>query len=157
MRVGVLTLSDTRNMTTDESGKIVREFVGTFPGAEVVEYYVVADDLSCIEAQLIRFVDDVKCDLVLTTGGTGVGPRDVTPEATAAVCERMVPGLGEAMRAASLKVTPMAMISRATAGTRGDALIINLPGSPKGARECLEVVMPVLAHAVTLLKGETAH
>lgn len=157
MRVGVLTLSDTRSTTTDESGKLVQELVAGIEGAEVAEYHVVADDLECIEAQLIRMVDDAKCDLVLTTGGTGVGPRDVTPEATEAVCDRMVPGLGEAMRAASLKITPMAMISRATAGLRGEALIINLPGSPKGARECLEVVKPVLHHAVTLLKGGKPH
>lgn len=157
IRVGILTLSDTRTEATDESGKIVREVVGGLEGAEVVEYYVVADNLECIESELIRFADDVKCQLILTTGGTGVAPRDVTPEATAAVCDRMVPGLGEAMRAASLAKTPMAMISRATAGIRGETLIVNLPGSPKGARECLEAVMPALKHAIQLLRGDRPH
>lgn len=157
IRVGILTLSDTRTQSTDESGKAVREVVARLEGAEVAEYYVVADDFDCIKAELIRFADDMKCQLILTTGGTGVAPRDVTPEATAAVCDRLVPGLGEAMRAASLAKTPMAMISRATAGIRGDSLIVNLPGSPKGARECLEVVLPVMKHAIELIRGDKPH
>jgi molybdenum cofactor synthesis domain-containing protein len=157
IRVGILTLSDTRTPATDESGQAVRDVLARLEGAEVVEYYVAADNLECIKAELIRFSDDVKCQIVVTTGGTGVAPRDVTPEATVAVCDRLVPGLGEAMRAASLAKTPMAMISRATAGIRGETLIVNLPGSPKGARECLEVVLPVLGHAVRLLGGDTAH
>ena len=157
MRVGILTLSDTRTPATDESGRVVREVIETLPGAQVVETYLAADNLACIQAELIRFSDDVGCDVVLTTGGTGVSPRDVTPEATMAVCDRLVPGLGEAMRAASLSKTPMAMISRATAGLRGKTLIVNLPGSPKGARECLETILPVLGHAVKLAAGESAH
>lgn len=157
MRVGILTASDTRTPATDESGRVVKSLVETLEGAQVVETYVAADNLDCLQAELIRFADDLRCDVVLTTGGTGVAPRDVTPEATIAVCDRLVPGLGEAMRAASLAKTPMAMISRATAGIRGSTLIINLPGSPKGARECLEVVLPVLGHAVTLLRGEKPH
>lgn len=157
MRVGILTLSDTRTEATDESGRAVRALVEQLPGAEVVETFVVADNLACIQAELIRYVDDLKCQLVLTTGGTGLGPRDVTPEATLAVCDRLVPGLPEAMRAATLSKTPMAMLSRGVAGMRGSCLIVNLPGSPKGARECLEVVLPVLGHAVKVATGDTAH
>jgi molybdenum cofactor synthesis domain-containing protein len=157
MRVGILTASDTRTPATDESGRVVKALIETLPGAQVVETFVAADNLACLTAELIRFVDDLRCELVLTTGGTGVAPRDVTPEATMAVCDRLVPGLGEAMRAASLSKTPMAMISRATAGLRGASLIINLPGSPKGARECLEAVMPAIGHAVVLARGEKPH
>lgn len=157
MRVGILTASDSRTPATDESGRIVREVILTLPGAEVVAADILADDRPALEAALVRLADDVKCDLVLTTGGTGVAPRDVTPEATQAVCDRLVPGLGEAMRAASLAKTPMAMISRATAGLRGATLIVNLPGGPKGARECLEAVLPALSHAVQLARGERPH
>lgn len=157
MRVGILTLSDTRTEATDESGKAVRALVEQLPGAEVVETFVVADNLECIQAELIRYVDDLQCQVVLTTGGTGLGPRDVTPEATIAVCDRLVPGLPEAMRAATLAQTPMAMLSRGVAGMRGSCLIVNLPGSPKGARECLEVVLPVLGHAVQVAAGGSAH
>ncbi|MDB5096814.1 MAG: mog [Cyanobacteria bacterium RYN_339] len=157
MRVGILTASDTRTPATDESGKVVQALVETLPGATVVGTYVSADNLECLQAELIRMADDLQCQLILTTGGTGVAPRDVTPEATMAVCDRLVPGLGEAMRAASLAKTPMAMISRATAGLRGACLIVNLPGSPKGARECLEAVMPALGHAVELARGDRPH
>jgi molybdenum cofactor synthesis domain-containing protein len=157
VRVGILTLSDTRTEATDESGKVVRALVEQLPGAEVVEAFVVADNLDCIRAELIRYADDLQCQVVLTTGGTGLGPRDVTPEATLAVCDRLVPGLPEAMRAATLSKTPMAMLSRGVAGMRGDCLIVNLPGSPKGARECLEVVLPVLAHAVQVAAGGRTH
>lgn len=157
MRVGILTLSDTRTAADDESGRVVREVIGTIAGAAVVEAGVLPDERAAIEAALIRLADEVGCDLVLTTGGTGVAPRDVTPEATLAVCDRLVPGLAEAMRAASLAKTPMAMISRAVAGMRGPTLIVNLPGSPKGARECLETILPALPHAVALACGDRPH
>lgn len=157
MRVGILTLSDTRTPATDESGRVVREALAALAGAEVVETGILPDERAAIEAALVRLADEVRCDLVLTTGGTGVAPRDVTPEATMAVCDRLVPGLAEAMRAASLAKTPMAMISRAAAGLRGATLIVNLPGSPKGARECLEAIMPALGHAVQLAKGDRPH
>ena len=157
MRIGILTLRDTRTQADDESGQAVRGLVEQLPGAEVVVYDVVADNQACIQAELIRFVDDMKCQVVLTTGGTGLGPRDVTPEATMAVCDRLVPGIPEAMRAQTFAKTPMAMLSRAVAGLRGESLIINLPGSPKGARECAEVVLPVLGHAVKVAAGGPVH
>ena len=157
MRVGILTLSDTRTAATDESGRAVREVIGRIPGAEVVEAGILPDERAEIAAALVRLADEVACDLVLTTGGTGVAPRDVTPEATIAVCDRLVPGLAEVMRAASLAKTPMAMISRAAAGLRGRTLIVNLPGSPKGARECLEAILPALPHAVQLARGDRPH
>lgn len=157
VRIGILTLSDTRTPANDESGKALRALVEALPGAEVVGYDLVADNLACIQAELIRFVDDMKCDVVLTTGGTGLGPRDVTPEATMAVCDRLVPGIAEAMRARSMAETPMAMLSRAVAGMRGTALIVNLPGSPKGAKTCAEVVLPVLGHALWVATGQPAH
>lgn len=155
MRVGILTLSDSRTPATDVSGGVVGEVIRTIPGAEVVATGLLPDDRAAIEAELIRLA--AGCDLILTTGGTGVAPRDVTPEATIAVCDRLVPGLAEAMRAASLAKTPMAMISRAAAGLRGGTLIVNLPGSPKGARECLEAILPALPHAVELARGGTPH
>ena len=157
MRVAILTLSDTRGVGSDESGRVVRALIEGVPGAEVVETAILPDEQAAIAAALVRLADEVGCGLVLTTGGTGVAPRDVTPEATLAVCDRLVPGLAEVMRAVSLTKTPMAMISRAVAGLRGRTLIVNLPGSPKGARECLEAILPALPHAVELAGGGKPH
>ena len=125
-------------------------------GYRVIHTAVVPDHQPAIEAALTEAADMLGADLIVTTGGTGLSPRDVTPEATEAVCRRMAPGIGEAMRAASLAITPRAMLSRATAGIRGRTLIVNLPGSPKAARENLEAVLPTLAHGLEMLRGGPA-
>jgi molybdopterin adenylyltransferase len=155
-KVGILTSSDkgARGEREDLSGQVIREMVQDI-GAEVVEYEIVPDEFEILREALLRFADIDRLDLVVTTGGTGLAKRDVTPEATLAVIERQVPGMAEAMRAASLEKTPFAMLSRAVAGTRGDTLIVNLPGSPQGVRECLEVLLPVIPHALAILQGKT--
>jgi molybdenum cofactor synthesis domain-containing protein len=153
MRVGILTVSDkaSRGQREDLSGKVIREIVGQLP-AQVVKYTVVPDDRARIEKELVRISEQV--DLVLTTGGTGLSPKDVTPEATACVIEKIVPGISEAMRMEGLKRTHYALLSRAIAGVRKTSLIINLPGSPKAVRENLEAILPAIPHAIETLKGE---
>ena len=154
MRVGILTISDrsARGERPDLSGPALAQAVrDQAPAAEIVQSGIVPDEAAQIAAWLIRGADELALDLILTTGGTGFAPRDVTPEATRSVIEREAPGLAEAMRAASLRVTPHAMLSRAIAGIRGRTLIVNLPGSPKGAVENLATIAPVLPHAIELL------
>ena len=154
MRAAILTISDrcSRGEAEDRAGPAVGEELGA-AGVEVVEIAVTSDDRERIQAELLRLSDDVGVDVVFTSGGTGLGPRDVTPEATEAVLDRRAPGIAEAMRVRSLDRTPAAMLSRGTAGLRARTLIVNLPGSPRGARECLAVVLPVLAHAVEMIAG----
>jgi len=152
--IGVLTLSDkgARGEREDESGRVLREMVASL--GEVVRYQVIPDEEELIVSTLVDWVDKDQVDLILTTGGTGLSPRDITPEATARVIEKEIPGMAEAMRMASMAKTPHAMISRALAGVRRQSIIINLPGSPKGVRENLEVVYPALEHALLKLKGD---
>lgn len=153
LRFGILTASDrsARGERPDASGPALEAVVAE-QGWLVVRKAVLPDDFAALRDTLARWCDQNDLDVILTTGGTGFAPRDVTPEATQAVIERSAPGIGEAMRAASLQVTPHAMLSRAIAGIRGRTLIVNLPGSPKGAVENLRVVLPVLPHAVQLLR-----
>lgn len=150
----VLTVSDrsAQGLRKDESGPEVARLLEE-AGYQVVWTGVVPDEQKEIQAVLCRLADEEKVALVVTTGGTGFAPRDVTPEATLAVCERLTPGIPEAMRYASLQVTPRAMLSRAQAGIRGGTLIVNLPGSPKAARENLQAVLPALAHGLEMLSG----
>ncbi|MGI6097070.1 MAG: molybdopterin adenylyltransferase [Dethiobacteria bacterium] len=154
-KVAILTASDrsARGEREDLSGKVIEEIVKEM-GGRVFEKIVVSDDLQELQSALIRLADEVGVDLVLTTGGTGLAPRDLTPEATRAVIEKEVPGIAEAMRAAGLKKTPHAMLSRALCGVRGQTLIINLPGSPKAVKENLEAISAALPHALELLKGK---
>lgn len=154
MRVGILTLSDrsARGEREDASGPALAARIGR-EGWAAVRSLILPDDESAIRQTLSAWADAGDLDLILTTGGSGFAPRDVTPEATRALIEREAPGLTEAMRAASLKVTPHAMLSRGVAGIRKRTIIINLPGSPKGAVENLEAVIPVLEHAVKLLQN----
>ena len=155
MRAAVVTLSDkaSAGLREDASGPQLCELLRGI-GASVGEAIVIPDDQAVIEETLGRLSDAGDVDLILTTGGTGLAPRDRTPEATLAVSDRLAPGFAEAMRAASLTVTPHAMLSRAVAGVRGKTLIINMPGSPKACREHFAVIAPVLDHAVETLRGE---
>jgi len=155
MRIAILTISDrsAAGERGDTSGGVIREVIQA-QGWEVTRTAIIPDDLETIRATLEEWADSEAADVILTTGGTGFGPRDVTPEATRAVIERETPGLPEAMRAASLSVTRHAMLSRQAAGIRGRTLLVNLPGNPKGVRENLDVLLPVLPHAVQLLTGD---
>ena len=157
IRTAIITLSDkgSKGEREDESGKVIRELVAGI-GASVVHYEILPDEKTRIVDVLKRLSDSGGTDLILTTGGTGVAPRDVTPEATREVIDRELPGMAEAMRAESLKKTPHAMISRAAAGIRKQTLIINLPGSPKAVRENLAVLLPALRHAIKKIKGDPA-
>lgn len=157
IRFGILTVSDrsSRGERTDESGPALIELVEK-NGWQVVRQDIVPDEIDAIKRLLSNWADSGEVDVLLTTGGTGFAPRDVTPEATGAIIERQTPGLDEAMRATSLKKTPYAMLSRGTSGILKNTLIVNLPGSPKGACENLRVIFPVLEHAVKLLRNEDA-
>ena len=157
IRFGILTLSDRSagGERADTSGLALARLVQA-EGWSVTKQAILPDDESAIRATLIKWVDSSEIDVILTTGGTGFSPRDVTPEATRAIIDREAPGLAEAMRAASLKITPHAMLSRVVTGIRKKTLIVNLPGSPKGAVENLQVVLPVLEHAVQLLQDDPA-
>ena len=157
IRVGILTISDrsAHGKRPDESGPALVKATGNH-GWHVVRTEIIPDDLETIKRTLSEWADSGEMNLLLTTGGTGFSPRDVTPEATQAVIERPAPGLAEAMRSASLQITPHAMLSRAIAGIRARTLVVNLPGSPKGAVENLNVIVPVLPHAVQLLDDEPA-
>ena len=152
---GILTVSDkgSRGERQDKSGEVIREILSKMD-ARIVNYDIVPDEKELVVEKLVRWADEDNLDVVITTGGTGLTPRDITPEATMAVVDRIVPGFAEAMRAESLKKTPHAMLSRAVVGTRGQCLIVNLPGSPKAVRECLAVILPALPHAVETLKGQ---
>ncbi len=155
IRAAIITLSDkgSRGEREDESGLIIREMIMNI-GASVDHYEVLPDEKPGISEVLSRLSDSGTIDLILTTGGTGVSPRDVTPEATREVIERELPGMAEAMRAESLKKTPHAMISRAIAGIRKRTLIVNLPGSPRAVRENLAVILPALPHAIEKINGD---
>jgi len=153
--LGILTISDkgSQGQRYDESGKAIRNSPLVL-GNSVLKYEVIPDEVDIIANKLAEWADEGKVDIILTTGGTGLGPRDVTPEATLSIIDKVAPGFTEAMRTQTFNVTPFAILSRAVAGVRGKCLIINLPGSPKAVRECLEIISPTIPHAVEILRGE---
>ena len=157
IKVGILVISDKalRGERKDESGPIMKKIIKKLP-AEVSEYKIISDEKDQIKENLINWVDKLRLDLILTSGGTGIGARDVTPEATKEVIEKELPGFEEAMRIKGLEKTPFSMLSRAIVGTRKKSLIINLPGSPKAVKENLDVILPALKHGIEILKGETS-
>ena len=155
LNLGILTISDKgwQGERRDESGVAIRDSLSLLD-SQLVRYEVVPDEVDVIAGKLVEWVDEGSVDIILTTGGTGLGPRDVTPEATLSVVDKVVPGLAEAMRFETFHTTPFAILSRAVAGVRGKCLIINLPGSPKAVRECLEVILPAIPHGIEIIKGE---
>ena len=153
--VGILTVSDkgSAGEREDLSGRLLHELVVALPG-KVLVYQVVPDDKAAIQKHLIAFCDESRVDLVLTTGGTGIAPRDVTPDATKEVLDYIVPGIGEIMRMEGYRINPRAIISRAIGGVRGKTLVINLPGSPRAVRENFDILLPALPHAIEKMQGE---
>jgi len=153
--LGILTISDKgwQGQRYNESGKVIRNSPFVLDN-RVVKYEVIPDEMDIIANKLAEWADEGSVDIILTTGGTGLSRRDVTPEATLSIVDKVVPGFTEAMRTKTFDATPFAILSRAVAGVRGKCLIINLPGSPKAVRECLEIISPTLPHAIEILRGE---
>lgn len=156
IKAAVITVSDTRGIHDDLSGNRLVELL-TAVGADIVVRRTLTDDLLPLRETIYSLTERDDINLIITTGGTGFAPRDNTPEATRAVIEREAPGLAEAMRRETASKTPTAMLSRGICGIRGNTLIVNLPGSPKGVEECFEVIRPVLGHAIAQIAGDTAH
>lgn len=156
IKIGILVSSDraSRGEYEDISGKAIQEVLGEFilNPCEFI-YEVVSDDFTPLQESMKRMCDELHCDLLVTTGGTGPAPRDIIPEVTESLCEKMLPGFGELMRQVSLKYVPTAILSRQSAGTRGKTLILNLPGKPKSIRECLEAVFPAIPYCIDLISG----
>jgi molybdenum cofactor synthesis domain-containing protein len=155
LNLGILTISDKgwQGQRDDKSGKVIMNSLSSLD-YNLVKYEVVPDEVDTIAGRIAEWADEGNMDIILTNGGTGLGPRDVTPEATLSVVDKVVPGFTEVMRNKTVDITPFAMLSRAVAGVRGKCLVINLPGSPKAVRECLEIVLPAIPHAVEILRGE---
>jgi molybdopterin adenylyltransferase len=155
LNLGIITISDKvwQGQRSDKSNQAIRDSLSRV-NSQVVKYEVIPDELDIIASKLAQWADEGSMDVILTSGGTGLGPRDVTPEATLSVVDKVVPGLGEMMRVQTFSATPFSMLSRAVAGVRKKCLIINLPGNPKAVGECLEVILPAIPHAVEIIKGE---
>lgn len=156
IKIGILTVSDraSAGIYEDLSGKAIIALLGEYLTSEWEPVYkLIPDDQNTIEAALREMIDQIGCCLVVTTGGTGPAPRDVTPESTESVCQKMLPGFGELMRSVSLQYVPTAILSRQTAGIRGKGLIVNLPGKPKSIKECLEAVFPAIPYCIDLIGG----
>ena len=159
MKIGRITVSDraSAGIYEDRSGPEIEKALGEFFGGAKFESVIVPDEMDLISAALKKFADELKCDLIVTTGGTGISIRDVTPEATRVVLEKELPGFGEAMRMQSLVKVKTAILSRALAGTRGRTLIVNLPGKPSAVRECLEILAPAICEGLAHLRDEDPH
>jgi molybdopterin adenylyltransferase len=159
MKIGRITISDraSAGVYEDRSGPEIENVLCEFFNGATFEAVIVPDEVGLISAALKKFADVLKCDLIVTTGGTGISARDVTPEATIAVLEKELPGFGEAMRMGSLAKVRTAILSRAVAGTRGQSLIVNLPGKPSAVRECLKILAPAIREGVAHLRGEDPH
>lgn len=157
MKIGVITVSDrvARGEAKDISGNKIKELVKSI--GEVVNYKVIPDERLLIEQEIIRMTDEVKLELIIITGGTGLSGRDVTPEATKNVIDKEVPGISEIMRIEGFKLTPYSVLSRGVCGVRGKSLIINLPGNPRAVEECLNIVLPCLTHAIEVLQGKVSN
>ena len=157
MKVGIITASDrsSRGQREDKSGLLLKSLIEALP-AQNIAYQVLPDDKKLLKETLCHMADQSSCDLILTTGGTGLGPRDNTPEATREVIEKEIPGISQAIREQSYKKTPYAMLSRGLAGIRGQTIIINLPGSPEAVQDAFEILKPILRHAVALVRGEVS-
>ena len=156
IKIGILTMSDRASSGEyeDKSGVAIKDILNEWITNEIEYFYkIIPDDFDAIKENLVKFCDEYECDLVVTTGGTGPALRDVTPEATEVVCDKMMPGFGELMRIESLKYVPTAILSRQTAGVRNKSFIINLPGNPKAIRECLEPVFPAIPYCIDLIDG----
>jgi molybdopterin adenylyltransferase len=154
IKAGIITISDrsSRGEREDKSGPVIQELLGSI-NAEIADYIIVPDEKDVIADTMKKLADENGVDLIVSTGGTGLAHRDVTPEATLEVIDKRVPGFEEAMRSESMKITPHAMLSRAVAGVRNQTLIINLPGSPKAVRETLSVVLPAIPHAIEIMRS----
>ncbi len=159
IKVGILVISDkaSRGERMDGSGPAIKKIVSKLPSYQTTKYEIIPDEKEIISEKLKEWVDKDRIDLILTSGGTGIGPRDVTPEATKEVIEKELPGFAETMRIKGLEKTPFSMLSRAIVGTRKKSLIINLPGSPKAVKENLEVILPAVKHGIEILRGDTSH
>ncbi|MBN18686.1 MAG: molybdenum cofactor biosynthesis protein [Chloroflexi bacterium] len=158
-KLGIITISDSASegKREDTSGKVISDFIKNNDFIEEVAYEIISDDINRISSKLIELSDNNIIDIIITTGGTGLGPRDITPEATKNVLDKEIPGISEAMRIETLKYTDLAMLSRGMSGLRKKCLIINLPGSPKAVKECMEIIEPILVHALTIISGKTNH
>lgn len=159
MKIGRLTISDraSAGIYEDRSGPEIEKFLGEFFAGAKFETAIVADEINLISAALKKFADEIDCDLIVTTGGTGISKRDVTPEATKMILEKELPGFGEMMRVQSFAKVKTAILSRAVAGVRGKSLIVNLPGKPSAVRECLEILAPAIREGLAHLRGEDPH
>lgn len=153
MKIGIITVSDScfKGKREDKSGKVIQKMVASL--GEIVEYKIVPDEKSLLKSALLNLIDKKAVDIVLTTGGTGISPRDITPDVTKELIDKKLPGFGELVRIKTFSSSPTSILSRAVAGIRGKTIVVNLPGSPRGVEECLAILLPILPHAFDMIQG----